>query len=378
MKICFTGDVFLGGDLNHKSCRNVVEVEAFKKADIRIINLEQPISDNNFVENKSTLYTDSFALNQLKDLKVTAVNLANNHIQDKGLVAIDETTRHLQSKNIGFFGGGKNIFHAEKPYWLTDEIALLGYCEFEKPYLSRIVVATDKSAGVNPLRLEKIKSDLDNLPNGKKAILYFHWGMEHIWLPPPNDILLAKKLLEDDRIISIFGMQAHRAQGIINHAGKKAYMCLGNFIFPNFYIKPPVQIFYPKDEDKKKISFITRHYLSVHKMTYKKWRWINRISMMIEFCTKTNQIKHKFVIQDDNIPKISELSGFGLAFYKIWIPFISIVYKLPKTFYLILYKLQVFQVTLIESVYRRYFELIQLGFLSLIYKTIKYVKKKNR
>ena len=108
MKICFTGDVFLGGDLNHKSCRNVVEVEAFKKADIRIINLEQPISDNNFVENKSTLYTDSFALNQLKDLKVTAVNLANNHIQDKGLVAIDETTRHLQSKNIGFFGSGEN------------------------------------------------------------------------------------------------------------------------------------------------------------------------------------------------------------------------------------------------------------------------------
>ena len=43
-------------------------------------------------------------LNQLKDLKVTAVNLANNHIQDKGLVAIDETTRHLHSENIGFFG----------------------------------------------------------------------------------------------------------------------------------------------------------------------------------------------------------------------------------------------------------------------------------
>ena len=113
MKICFTGDVFLGGDLNYKSCKNVVEVEAFKKADIHIINLEQPISDNSHVENKSTLYTDSFALNQLKDLKVNAVNLANNHIQDKGLVAIDETTRHLDSKNIGYFDGGKNIFHAE-------------------------------------------------------------------------------------------------------------------------------------------------------------------------------------------------------------------------------------------------------------------------
>ena len=132
-------------------CKNVVEVEAFNKADARIINLEQPISDNNFVEDKSTLYTDSFALNQLKDLKVNAVNLANNHIQDKGLVAIDETTRHLDSANIGHFGGGENIFHAEKPYWLTDEIALLGYCEFDKPYLRQIVVATDNSPGVNPV-----------------------------------------------------------------------------------------------------------------------------------------------------------------------------------------------------------------------------------
>ena len=89
MKICFSGDVFLGGDLNHKPCKNVVEVEAFNKADARIINLEQPISDYNFVEDKSTLYTDSFALNQLKDLKVNVANLANNHIQDKGLIAID-------------------------------------------------------------------------------------------------------------------------------------------------------------------------------------------------------------------------------------------------------------------------------------------------
>jgi len=378
MKICFTGDVFLGGDLNYKPCKNVVEVEAFNKADARIINLEQPISDNNFVEDKSTLYTDSFALNQLKDLKVNAANLANNHIQDKGLIAIDETTRHLDSVNIGHFGGGKNIFYAEKPYWLTDEIALLGYCEFDKPYLRQIVVATDNSPGVNPLRLEKIKSDLNKLPTGKKAILYFHWGMEHIWLPPVNDIELAKKLLEDDRIISVIGMQSHRAQGIINHAGKKAYMCLGNFIFPNFYIKPPVKIFHPNNEEKEKIRYITRQYLHVFKTTYKKWRWINRVSMLLEFCTKTNQIKHKFVIQDDNIPKVSELKGLGLVFYNIWIPFLSAIYKLPRHFYSILWTLHEFQVKLVWSIQNRYFQFKQLGFQCFIYKVIKNVRKKIR
>lgn len=70
MKVCFAGDVFLGGDLLNKSCKNVVEVEAFNKADVRIVNLEQPISDSDFVEDKCTLYTGSFAINQLTDLKL--------------------------------------------------------------------------------------------------------------------------------------------------------------------------------------------------------------------------------------------------------------------------------------------------------------------
>ena len=109
MKICFTGDVFLGGELNNKACSSIVEVEVFNNAKKRIINLEQPISDSSYVENKCTLYTDSYALNQLKDLRIDAVNLAHNHIQDKGLDGIVETIEHLESVNVGHFGAGKNI-----------------------------------------------------------------------------------------------------------------------------------------------------------------------------------------------------------------------------------------------------------------------------
>ena len=378
MKICFTGDVFLGGDLNHKSCKNLVNVEIFNKADARIINLEQPISNNNYIEDKSTLYTDTFAISQLEDLKITAVNLANNHIQDKGLTAIEETTHHLKTKRVGYFGGGKNISNAEKPHWISEDISILGYCEFDKAYLKQVVIAKDNSPGVNPLRLEKIKLDLDNLPNGKKAILYFHWGMEHVWLPPKNDIWLAKKLLEDDRVITIIGMQSHRVQGIISHAGKKAYMSLGNFIFPNFYIRPPVQIFYPDKDVKDKIQYITRNYHTVVKPTYKKWLWINRVSMLLELCTKTNQIKKKFVIQNDNNIQINELKGFGLLFYKIWIPLLSLIYKLPGSLYIILWILHVTQVNLTLRIKKRYFRLKQLGIISFIIEIFKNVQKKIR
>ena len=212
------------------------------------------------------------------------------------------------------------------------------------------------------------------MPVGKKAILYFHWGAEHVWLPPADDIKLAKKLLEDERIITIIGMQSHRVQGVINHAGKKAYMSLGNFIFPNFYIKPPTQIFYPNDEEKKKIKYVTKHYLTVYKETYKKWSWVNRISMLLDFCTKTNQIKNKFVIQDNNLPIVHELKGYSLFFYKNWIIFLSIIYKLPRPFYSVLSIFHLHQVKLLLSLQIRYFQLKQLGLKNFIIKVITSVK----
>ena len=121
MKICFTGDVFLGGDLNHRKHNNLVKAKIFNEADIRIINLEKPISNNNYVAEKPTLYTDSHALNQLNELKINAVNLANNHIQDKGLSGINETINHLKSIHIGHFGAGDNISIMD-PKTLLDEV----------------------------------------------------------------------------------------------------------------------------------------------------------------------------------------------------------------------------------------------------------------
>ena len=130
MKICFTGDVFLGGDLADQSCEGVVKVDSFQSADVRIINLEQAVSDESYIEDKCTLYTSSSALRQLGDLQVDAVNLAHNHIQDNGLDGIAETIAHLKSAKIGSFGAGKNLSEASTPYWLNDNLVLLSYCDF--------------------------------------------------------------------------------------------------------------------------------------------------------------------------------------------------------------------------------------------------------
>jgi poly-gamma-glutamate synthesis protein (capsule biosynthesis protein) len=331
MKICFTGDLFLGGDLLNKSTKNIIDIDIFNNANKRIVNLEQPISDSDNIENKCTLFTGSFALKQLKDMKIDAVNLAHNHIQDKGLAGISETINHLNNSKIGNFGAGNNINESKKPFSLSEDILIFGYCEFDKSYLKQIEVADENNSGVSPLRYENIIDDLNKLENNQQVVLYFHWGREHVFLPPFDDIELSKKLLEDDRILLIVGMHPHRPQGYIEHNGKRAYMCLGNFLFPNFYIKPPTQVYYP--DEKPKLFDTTRQYHSVYNLTYKKWRWINRVSLVLEFDTNTNQVIHKIVIQDDNIPEVKELKGFrkNSILFLVW--FLSKVYNLPRFIY---------------------------------------------
>jgi hypothetical protein len=376
MKICFAGDLFLGGDLFNEPTNNVIDVNIFQNADKRIVNLEQPISDNSTIKDKCTLYTGSFATKQLNMMKIDAVCLAHNHIQDKGLSAIPETIRHLATANIGNFGSGNKLSEAKIPYYINDNTAIFGYCEFAKPYLNQIEVAGEKTPGVNPLRYENIIDDLDNLQENQNAILYFHWGREHVFLPPYYDIELSKKLLDDERVLLIIGMHPHRPQGYIEHNNKRAYMCLGNFLFPNFYIKPPSQIYYPSIKPKEFDT--TRQYHNVYKLTYKKWRWINRVSLVLEFDIDTNKIVHNVVIQDDNNPVVKDLKGIpkNSLLFLIW--FLSKVYMLPKFIYnpiekinsILVYKVWRFQIN--------WFQLKQLGIRKSNIKIIKIVKNKIR
>ena len=56
MNIVIAGDVFMGGDIHYK--RPSIFSDVFNNADLRIVNLEHAISNNNFIENKCTLYAD--------------------------------------------------------------------------------------------------------------------------------------------------------------------------------------------------------------------------------------------------------------------------------------------------------------------------------
>lgn len=331
MLICFTGDLFLGGDLRGMRADGAVRAAAFRGADARISNMEQPISDRQGMADKCTLYTGPFAVTQLQNLRITAVGLANNHIQDKQDEGIFDTLQHLRAGGIACFGAGTGLENARKPYIATPSLAILGYCEFGKPYLRQVQLAGNHKPGVNPLHYSSILEDLDSLPENAEAILLFHWGREHVLLPPPANIRLAKVLLRHERVAGIIGTHAHRVQGYIEEGRKRAYFCLGNFLFPNFFIEPPTRIAYPKSSEKS--CKVTRRYHSVDKLTYKKWRLRNRISIVVTFNTETGTFRHTPVIQADNEPIVRDLRGLAATFVCGWIKALSQMYRLPDWAY---------------------------------------------
>lgn len=334
MKILFVGDLFFGGDLQTNPSDLLIQSDFFSEADVRIANLEQSISEGDSTIEKSALFSNASVVPFVKKMNFSALNIANNHIHDKGSDGILDTIKYLDHAEIKHFGAGKNISEAKKPFWIDEKICIIGYCEYEKSYLDQVQIANKMEPGVNPLRLASILEDLSKLPEGSTAILFFHWGREHTWFPPIEDLQLAKKLLEHDKVLMIIGTHSHRIQGYIEHNGKHAYMSLGNFLFPNFFIQPPNEVGYPKTIPEK--YAITRLYHRVNELTYKKWKRINRISLMVSFNLDTKLHSHQFAYQEDDNPRISTILGWSRLYWEMWFIFLSWIYKTPTTIYIII------------------------------------------
>ena len=324
--------MFAGGDAQNHGLQ--VISDSWSNADIRVVNLESPLTDSCIEVEKCTLYSPPWMVDKIKQIEIDVVSLANNHIHDRGQDGIRDTIEVLKISDIGYFGAGMNIHQASEPYWITDELCMFGYCDFAKPYLCQVAVANEICAGIAPLRREFIIADLqEKVPVGKKAILYFHWGKEHVRLPPSEDITLVKELLAHDKVALIVGSHAHRIQGIVKNKNKRAYMCIGNFLFPNFFISPPTRITYSEQAVNINKFYITRLYHSVYALTYKKWKRVNRLSIVLEYDTSTNRVRHIPFLQDDNIPCVREITGRKRSLIDAIIILFTMVYALPISCY---------------------------------------------
>lgn len=162
-----------------------------------------------------------------------AVCLANNHIMDFGEQGLADTLDALERAGVAHFGAGTRTDNCNNPLVLEVEghrVGFVGYvCRSAHP-----VFATAAHAGVAPIEMDRIARDVAEAraDGAERVIVSLHWGIEEAELPRPDDVRLARSVVELGADL-VIGHHAHCIQPYEVHRGTHVFYGLGNAIFPD-------------------------------------------------------------------------------------------------------------------------------------------------
>lgn len=232
------------------------------KADLRIANLECPISDQGakWRRKKFHFRASPRTVDALKAAEIDCVALANNHIMDYGLVAMDDTMRLLDSAGIAHAGAGSSKAQAMMPAFLKAgglEVAFISITD-DMP----VWQAGEDKAGINyvPLRswprsfryvrpqfllrppveyiifqlkwreiMKPIQKALSLAQRADITVLSCHWGPNFRTRPYSIFKKFARKSIESGADV-IHGHSSHLFQGIGKWKSKPILFDTGDFL----------------------------------------------------------------------------------------------------------------------------------------------------
>lgn len=161
----------------------------------------------------------------LRDAGFDILSVANNHTLDLGRIGFEKTLDVLESHGIAYVGGARGD---TPPRGLVVErngirLGFLGYTSgmFRSP------------PGVTVSRLNKrrIIRDIKALKDLCDSIVVsLHWGTENVYYPSPNQIKLARSLIDSGASL-ILGHHSHTIQGLERYKDGLIAYSLGNFQF---------------------------------------------------------------------------------------------------------------------------------------------------
>ena len=260
------GDIFLQEALPKTA--DLAAVRSFlQSADVAFGNLEAPVSERGTpIDKWINMRMPPSRLNDVIDIGVDIVTLANNHLWDFGEVAFFDTLRHLEERDLPFVGAGADLEAAWRAEIVTSgdvNVAFLGATSTlgpgsaaaaGRPGVAPIRVA--ESYHIDPLAsLEQPGSapyvftrawrdDLERAITAVKTAsaaadfvaLALHWGVPPFWRSRFQDgvadyqIEVGRALIEAGADV-IVGHHPHSLQEVEVYQGKPIFYSLGNFVF---------------------------------------------------------------------------------------------------------------------------------------------------
>lgn len=243
IKIIFAGDLApLGAaesSIDKKYALRISDEikELFNSADLRIVNLETPLtlSETRIPKTGPHVKAHPESIRLLKDINVNIACLSNNHIRDYDSQGVYETIKVCNEQGIKTLGAGSDLADAATPLILEIKdvsIAFLNFSESEFNY------ATPQRAGSNPddpvhiwQSVSALKGKVDHI------FVVMHGGREMHPLPTPSQVDLYRFII-DIGADAVIGHHSHVIGGWESYKSKPIFYSLGNFIFDDHCTDP--------------------------------------------------------------------------------------------------------------------------------------------
>jgi len=222
--------------------------DVFRGADFGFVNLETPVAPEHSHGTKPFLFDAPAALPEaLKASGIKIVSFANNHVMDQGWAGFAESREHLKDAGLLIAGTSDNTASAWQPViteangikvgWLGMTRWLNGNRNPDKddqphvnffPYPGEAggAAGADEATVLNAVKAAREQCDL--------LVISMHWGVEYATAPRPEDVDLARKMLEAGASV-IVGAHPHVLQPIETYTtqdGRETviFYSLGNFL----------------------------------------------------------------------------------------------------------------------------------------------------
>lgn len=292
INIVGVGDIMPGGILAGVKNGYVSEdiLALLSSADIRVGTLETAIGneptfyDEKMSRKADVIYALDKDLSKLSHLNINIVSLANNHFFDLGLEGAKHTIEHLDHLGIKHIGAGRNIEEASKAiikHINGESVAFIAFCDWRDETVGWCPFATETTPGVNPMFDDHVKAEIQKYKSVCDYVVVMpHWGKEHTYVTTNNVVKMAKLMINAGADL-ILGSHPHRVQPVVNYNKASVAYSMGNFLFPNRLIVPPRSTYYSEQPIDIHQLPSTDHYPFVNELTYKKWKPLAMIGMIV-------------------------------------------------------------------------------------------------
>jgi poly-gamma-glutamate capsule biosynthesis protein CapA/YwtB (metallophosphatase superfamily) len=208
----------------------------FADADVRFVNLESQLSDQNGLTqspyNRLIFTGPPGGADTLALAGVQIASTANNHAWDYGRSALFETLDNLERAGVKAVGTGRDLNAAYAPAKLEvrgRKIAVYAVTQiwndppFEQHEGRRYVAWASPKRLLPLLEAARRTNDI--------VLLSYHGGAEYQDAPAPPTRRFFKEIMRKKLVDAIIGHHPHVPQGVGWFDGRPAFYSLGNFVF---------------------------------------------------------------------------------------------------------------------------------------------------